>query len=243
VVDIFIHDLRDTMTIVKWVLFLLLMFLLLSACATVPRPTLDYCPGAAVETLSSAVSLSIHTADRSMGGHGYLVYRRPDQVHLVVLSPFGSTLFEVFALGERITLVYPAQSTAYSGRFDELPDKGGLQGWRLMRWVMDIDPPGESRLNGTVERMGRLGFEEKVSFENGLVTSKASRNGEQVYYSNYIVVNSVPIAAEIELRNEHEDRIRLSFEEPEINTPLEDSAFIPRLDGMTILPLSAIQGL
>ena len=128
----------------------LLPLLLLTACATFATPPLDYRPGAVVETLSSAVSLSVHATDSSMGGSGYLVFRRPDQLHLVVLSPFGTTMMEAFALGDRITLIYPSRSTAYVGRFDELPDKGGLQGWRLMRWVMDADP----REDNTVERNG-----------------------------------------------------------------------------------------
>jgi hypothetical protein len=167
----------------------LLPLLLLTACATVPAPPLDYRPGAVVETISSAVSLSIHTADSSMGGNGYLLYRRPDQLHLVMLSPFGTTMMEAFALGDRITLMYPSRSTAYVGHFDELPDKGGLQGWRLMRWVMDADPSGELPLSGRVERISKQGFSEVVTYENGLVTSKESSDGDQVHYRNYSVVN------------------------------------------------------
>jgi hypothetical protein len=216
--------------------------LLLSGCATMPKPALDYTPGAVVETLSSAVSLSIQASDRSMGGHGYLVYRRPDQLHLVVLSPFGTTLLEAFALGEQITLVYPSQTTAYSGRFDELPERGGLQGWRMMRWVMDAES-GDKSLNGTVERLGKLGFMEKVTYENGLVTSKVAPGGDRVYYEKYAVISGVPVAAEVDMRNGNDDRIRLVLDEPEVNTPLDAAAFKPQLDGMTILPLSAIQGI
>jgi hypothetical protein len=220
----------------------LLPLLLLTACATIPAPPIDYRSGAVVETLSSAVSLSIHASDCSMSGSGYLVYRRPDQLHLVVLSPFGTTMMEAFALGDRITLIYPSRSTAYIGRFDELPEKGGLQGWRLMRWVMDADPSEGKRLSETVERINKSGFSEKVTFENGLVTSKESSAGDHVYYSKYSAVNGVPVAAELDLRNGRDDRIRITLDEPEVNTPLEDAVFVPRLDGMTILPLSAIKG-
>ena len=169
----------------------LLPLLLLTACATVPTPPLDYRPGAVVETLSSAVSLSIHTADSRMGGSGYLLFRRPDQLHLVVLSPFGMTVMEAFALGDRITLVYPSLSTAYVGNFNELPDKGGMQGWRMMRWVMDADPHAGTLLSSTVERTSKLGFSEKVTFENGLITAKRSLTGDQVHYRNYSVFNGV----------------------------------------------------
>ena len=221
----------------------LLPILVLSACATFSNPPLDYQPGAVVNTLSSAVSLSIHTPESSMGGSGYLVFRRPDQLHLVVLSPFGTTMLEAFALGDRITLVYPSRSTAYVGRFDELPDKGGLQGWRLMRWVMDADPHAVNSVSETVDRISRLGFSEKVTYEHGLVTSKVSPGGDHAYYGRYSVVNGVPIAAELDLRNGRDDRIRITLDEPEINTPLEDSVFTPLLEGLTVLPLSTIQGL
>lgn len=221
----------------------LLPLLTLSACATFATPPLDYRPGAVVETLSSAVSLSIHTPDSSMGGNGYLLFRRPDQLHLVVLSPFGTTMMEAFALGDRITLVYPSRSLAYVGRFDELPDKEGLQGWRLMRWVMDADPREEKTLSGTVERISKLGFSEKVTYENGLVTAKESVSGDHVYYSKYSSVNGVPVAAELDMSNRRNDRIRMTLDEPEVNTHLEDAVFAPHLDGLTVLPFSAIQGL
>lgn len=222
----------------------LLPLLLLSACATVPTPLPDHRPGAVMESLSSAVSISIHTAGRSMGGSGYLLFRRPDQLHLVVLSPFGTTMLEAFALGDRITLIYPSRSTAYVGSFDELPEKGGLQGWRLMRWVMDADPREAGQpLSGTVERTGALGSSEKVTYENGLVTAKDSASGDHVSYSNYTVVNGVPVAAELDLRNARDNRIRITLDEPEVNTHLDDTVFAPHLDGLTIMPLSAIKGL
>jgi hypothetical protein len=221
----------------------LLPLLLLTSCATVATPPVSYRPGAVVETLSSAVSLSIRTSDSSLGGNGYLVYRRPDQLHLVVLSPFGTTMMEAFAIGDRITLVYPSRSTAYVGRFDELPDKGGLQGWRLMRWVMDADPHEDRRFVGTVSRVNKLGFPEKVTYENGLVTSKESAAGDRVRYGGYAAVSGVPVAAELDLRNGRDDRIRITLDEPEINTPLEDAVFAPHLDGITVLPLSAIRGM
>jgi len=221
----------------------LLPLLLLTACATVPAPPLDYRTGAVVETLSSAVSLSIHAADSRMGGSGYLLFRRPDQLHLVVLSPFGTTMMEAFALGDRITLVYPSRTTAYIGSFDELPDKGGLQGWRLMRWVMDADAFGDMTLNGTVERTSKSGFSEKVTYENGLVTAKESSTGDHVQYRNYSVVNGVPLAGELDMRNGRGDRIRIVLDEPEVNTHINDAVFTPQLDGLTIIPLSAVQGL
>jgi hypothetical protein len=178
-----------------------------------------------------------------MSGNGFLVYRRPDQLHLVLLSPFGTTLIEIFSRGEQITLLYPGSSTAYVGRIADLPEKGGLQGWRLMRWVMDAEPSVTTGQTGTVERIGAEGIVEKVTFENGLVTEKSTKKGEKVYYSRYTVAGGVPFAAELDLRNKQDDRIRIVLDEPEVNTPLDEGAFQPRLEGMKILPLSELRGL
>lgn len=221
----------------------LLPLLLLSACVTLPRPGVNYKTGAVADTLSAAVTVSVQTSDHGMSGNGFLVYRRPDQLHLVILSPFGTTMLEAFATGDLITLVYPSSSTAYSGPISELPVKGGLQGWSMMRWVMDVDPPGSGVRNGTVERRGKQGEMEKVTFENGLVTAKVAANGDQVYYSGYTVQNGIPLASVIDMRNARNDQIRLVLSEPEVNTPLDDAALLPRLAGLTVLPLSAIQGM
>jgi len=222
----------------------LLPLLLFTACATISNPPLVYRPGAVVETFASSVSISIHSTDRGMGGNGFIVYRRPDKIHLLLLSPFGTTIMEVFVLGERITLIYPSLMAAYSGRFDELPDKGGgLQGLRMIRWVMDSDPSDNKRLNGTVERVNRFGFMEKVTFENGLMAAKTSPVGDQVYYGKYSVINGVPLAIEVEMRNDRDDVVRLKLDEPEVNKHLDDADFTPQLKGLTLLPLSAIERL
>ncbi|MBC7961825.1 MAG: outer membrane lipoprotein LolB [Steroidobacteraceae bacterium] len=223
--------------------FLIIAAPLLLAACSMARPALVYSPGATVDTLSAAVSLSVTTADSGMSGSGFLVYRRPDQLHLVLLSPFGTTMIEIFSNGEQITLLYPGSSTAYVGRIADLPVKGGLQGWRLMRWVMDAAPSDLPGQNGTIERTGSHGVVEKVTFENGLVTAKSTKNGDKVYYSRYTVAGGVPFAAELDLRNSQDDRIRMVLDEPEVNAPLENAAFLPRLEGVKVLPLSQLKGL
>lgn len=223
--------------------YTLIVFTILSGCVSTPRQSLTYEHGAVVNSLSTGISLSVHSAEQSMSGSGFMVYRRPDKVHMILLSPFGTTLFEVFALGDRITLVYPSQGVAYSGRLNELPEKGGSQGWHLMRWVMDADPPGKSKPDGTYENINNQGLKEKITIEQGLITSKSNSAGEHIYYGNYTVINGVPLAGEIDIRNKIDDRILLKLQEPEVNTPLEDTAFIPHLDGLKVLPLSAIESL
>jgi len=217
--------------------------LLLAACGTLPRPGSDFQPGAVVETLSSAVSVAITAGNTAMSGNGFMVYRRPDQLHVVILSPFGSTFMEAFVQGDRVTLVYPSNAIAYSGPISDLPDKNGMVGWSMMRWIMDADPSVDGLMNGTVERSGKQGGKEKVTFENGLITAKVSAAGDKVYYSNYTVISRVPLATEIDLRNTRDDRVLLNLSEPEVNTPLDDAALLPRLDGITVLPLTELKGM
>jgi len=215
--------------------------LLLIVSCSMTRPALIYTPGATVDTLSAAVSMTIVTNDYGMSGNGFLVYRRPDQLHMVILSPFGTTLIEIFTHGEQITLLYPGSSTAYAGRIADLPEKGGLQGWRLMRWVMDAAPATSLDINGTFERTGLHGVIEKVTYDNGLVTTKSTKSGDEVYYSKYSVVDGVPFASGLELINSVGDRIRIVLDEPEVNKSLDESVFKPHLDGYKVLPLTEMR--
>jgi hypothetical protein len=113
----------------------------------------------------------------------------------------------------------------------------------MMRWVMDADPHAGNHVSSTVERTDKLGFSEKVTVENGLITAKESLTGDHVHYRNYSVVNGVPLAAELDLQTGRGDRIRIKLNEPEVNILLDDAAFTPQLGGLTVLPISAIPGL
>lgn len=222
-------------------LLLLAALFLLSSCAG-PLANLSYTRGAVVETLSAAVSLSFSSGERGMGGSGYLVYRRPDLMRLIVLSPFGTTLMEIYLNKERVTLVYPGKGVAYAGRLDELPQQGESAGWRQVRWVMEVDPPGSARQDGTLVRENGQGMRERVTFENGLVTAKSLPNGDRAFYGDFAVIGGVPLATEIVMENAAGDRFRLKLNEPEVNTQLEADLFTPRLDGLTVYPLAALQG-
>jgi uncharacterized protein YaiE (UPF0345 family) len=160
---------------------------------------------------------------------------------MILLSPFGTTVFEVFALGNQITLVYPSQGVAYTGHLNQLPKKGGVQSWRLMRWTMDADPVGMMKEDGTYGRINNQGSKENITVVNGLITVKTNTDGDKIYYEDYSLINGVPVASEIDIRNKQDDRIRLKFQETEINTHLDDAVFIPRLEGIKLLPLSELE--
>ena len=220
--------------------FACVFLLTICGCAAVKTVPLVFTPGSQIDTLSTAVSISIHNSAGSTGGHGYLIYRRPDQFHLVMLSPFGSTMLEAFALGDRLTLVYTSQKTAYTGSFDELADTSGMQEWRLLRWVMDADPSKQAGFNGSINRSIAQGGWETVTYESGLVTVKSTPAGDRVFYRDYVAFNGVPLPSELEIFNSRSDRIQLKLEEPEVNVALDATVFTPRLDEIKVYPLSAL---
>ena len=215
--------------------------LLPCGCAFVQKAHLTYQPGAVVDTLSATASLSISKGEQGMGSNGYLLYQRPDRMRMVILSPFGTTMMEAIVTGDRITVVNNSKGVAFSGTLEELPRKGEGETWRHARWVMDTDPPGSFAGDGSRERTNSMGEREVVTYEDGLVVSKTLDNGDMVRYRDYILVNGVPLATEIIMDSHDGGRFRIKITEPEVNAELAVDAFIPRLDGMTVYPLAAMQ--
>ncbi|KAF0219588.1 MAG: hypothetical protein FD174_1843 [Geobacteraceae bacterium] len=221
---------------------LISVIILAAGCATVPKPELLPTPGKEVETLQSPIVISVKTPERSMGGRGYLIFKHPDRFHLVILSPFGLTLFEVFSDGERITCAVPSKNTAYSGLVSELPDRGGMKSWGMMQWAV-ARPKVLGPVTGSRESVTPDGRKELVYFdEQGLLQRKVTEDGDQVVYLDYQSINGVAFPGTIELSNWRGDTVKITFDEPEINEPVEDSALAPDLDGMTVLPFTAFQG-
>ena len=216
----------------------------LSACATAPMPAPSVKPGKAVETLSSEVSLSVKSGDKSIGGRGYLIFKRPDRFHLAVLSPFGTTMMDVFVADDRITCLIPSKQTAYQGRISELPDRNALKGWGMMRWVVDTPPADEGDGAGTREYLASDGRKELLSYDDrGLLVSKSNEDGDRVAYGEYHDRNGVAFPACIEMANRQGDTVKIVFDEPEVNQPVEEAALIPVLEGVEVRPLADFRGL
>ena len=194
-----------------------------------------------METLSANASLSISKGDQGMGSNGYLLYQRPDRMRMVILSPFDTVMMEAFVTGSRITIISSSKGVAFSGNLAELPRSGEGETWRHARWVMDMDPLGSFVGDGSRERINSMGEKELVAFENGLVVSKTLVNGDMVRYRDYILVNGVPLATEIIMDSHDGGRFRIKVTEPEVNAKLAADAFIPRLEGLKLYPLSVLQ--
>lgn len=224
-------------------LLFLILAVLLAACSTkhpVPLSTLAI-PGGVVETLSSSVTLSLRTAEKNLAGRGVMVYRRPDQLRLILLSPFGTTVMEAQVAGDRLTLAYPANGVAYQGRINELPAATGQRGFAMLRWVLESDAPAGAPATGEINRQAARGGLERISLQDGLVVEKNLQSGERVRYRNYTTLAGVRLPLELQMESAEGDRIRLTLEEPEVNTPLEDQQFAVPLQGLQLLPLSALK--
>jgi hypothetical protein len=201
-------------------------------------------PGAAVESVQSEVSLSFNSSMGSGGGRGYLVFQKPDRSHLVVLSPFGTTVMEAFTNGDRLTIIIPSQEIAYTGAFDEIPAKGGLQGWKAMRWIVEGEPAGNGEPNGELVRVNREGKRETVWYNSvGLVARKLTEDGDEAVYRDYRSVDGVPFPSVIEFQDRRGTTLKITFDEPEINKPVAESALKPRLDGITVLSIRRFGGM
>lgn len=197
--------------------------------------------GRVVETLSSSVTLALRRADKSISGRGFMVYRRPDQMRLIMLSPFGTTVMETRLDGPLLTLSYPASGEAFQGNIKDLPAASGQQGLTMLQWVLASDPPPNAPQDGVVEQLTERGAKEQITLKQGLVTEKSLASGEQVRYRNYTVLNGVLVPLELQMESAEGDRIRLTLEEPEVNTELEPQMFNVPLQGLRLYPLSAFK--
>lgn len=219
----------------------LLLCGIVAGCATAPKPLEGIIAGRKLDTLSAAVGIAMHSGEKSSGGRGYMVFRQPDRFRLVVVSPFGLTLMEVFADGETLTCIVPSKQVAYSGRIAELPDRDGLRSWGLMRWVVDLPPvAGPARYR---DHITRDGMREKVYYDDrGLVVRKESEVGDEVRFLDYRVVDGVPLAEVIEIISATGERVRLTFSDPEVNGNVDDEMLKPNLEGLQVLPFSEFKG-
>lgn len=222
--------------------FLLFFSHLLFGCTNIrPMAELTYTDGVVAESLSSNVSLSYVSSDQSISGSGVLMFRKPDQIRAVILSPFGSVLQEVYVNGDQISIVDAGNGTAFTGSYMDLPVKSNLSGWRNIHWLVDIDPYESSRRTTAFERTNRFGHKEKAAFENGLLVSKTTAEGDSVWYNRYTTVKGVAFPLEIIYKTVANIKFTLQFEEPEINVPFADGAFIANLSKYRVYPLSVLK--
>ncbi len=222
----------------RYIFALFLAAVAIAGCAPKMLPPLQFTSGAVVESVQSEVSLAFSSSQGSGGGRGYLLFRKPDRSHLIVLTPFGTTFMEAFTRGDRLTVVIPSKEIAYAGTFDEIPAKAGLQGWKALRWIVEGEPAGSGKPDGEAVRVNREGKRETVWYNNvGLIIRKLTDEGDEAVYREYRSFDGVPFPSIIEFRDKRGTTLKIGFDEPEINKPLAESALLPRLEGMTLLSI------
>ncbi|SNB47651.1 outer membrane lipoprotein LolB [Geobacter sp. DSM 9736] len=220
------------------------ILLLLAGCATVPKAPQFFRPGVQLETLTAAVSVSVKTPTGGTGGNGYLAYRKPDRLRLVMLTPFGTTALEFCTEGDRATLAIPSKDVAYVGAVADLPEGNGMQVWRLMSWAVEADPLYDPALPGTVARSDAGGGRYLAYYgDDGLLERKVTEEGDTVHYRDYQSIDGAPLPSVMEFSDTRGVRVKVTLKEPEINQPLEDAAFSPHLEGLSITPLSQFRGM
>lgn len=229
------------MSVRKPLISLLIAGNIFGCLAVRPPAEVKYTSGAAVESISSNASLSHKTPDRSISGSGYFMYQKPDHMRVVILSPFGSVLKEVYIYGELVTIIDAGNGIAFSGNFIDLPEKGEFSGWRYINWLLDIDPPDSSQRNAVIERVNRFGESEKAAFENGLLISKTTAAGGQVRYGKYTAVQGVAFPLEITYETAGKETFTILLEDPEINVPFAGGFFTPNLSKLRVYPLSSLK--
>lgn len=217
------------------------ILVVLTSCHSVrPAVELQFTSGAPVESLSGNVSLAYAGLNRSISGNGYLMYRKPDQMRMVILSPFGSVLQEIFVSGELVTIVDAGNGIAFRGVSDELPATGDFSSWRYIHWLTDIDTPDVSRGNAAIKRINRFGDAETAEFENGLLMTKTTAGGK-VSYGNYTALQGVAFPLKIVYETVAKELFTIIIEDPEVNVPIADGAFAPDLKKFLIYPLTNLK--
>jgi outer membrane lipoprotein-sorting protein len=200
--------------------------------------------GATLETVAAMVTISVKTPQINTGGHGYMVYQRPDRFHLAVLTPFGTTAMEIYSSNDRLTIVIPSKGEAYTGAFDEIQGDSPLRGWRMLRLMAVDEPLFDPAKQGTVEKSRKASGEITSFFDGtGLLVQEKFSSGEEVFFRNYQSEEGVPFPSAIEFIDRSGSRVKITFDDPEINKPVDNAALIPNLEGMSLLPLASFKGI
>ena len=228
-------------TFARTILLMSLLFSL-SACAGAPKPLSGLVPGREVETINSAVQLSARSGKEGTSGRGFFLFKKPDRFHLAVVNPFGLTVLEVFSDGDRLTYLVPSKEVAFTGLISELPETTPLRGLGMLDWVLaspaspDGLPPGAREM--TTPSGERLQLDER-----GLVERRVSPQGDEVTYKNYRNVNGIAFPESIEIASRYGGVLKIGFDDPELNEPVEDASLAPNLTGYRVLPLWEFRGL
>jgi len=220
----------------------LLLMLSLSACAAAPlRQEPAAIHGIAMETLQGAVNISLSSSAGQLSGNGVLFYKRPESFRLTILAPFGQSIFDIIVNGGSVLCLMENGKKGWQGNMQDLPDWLGVRIWPLLKWMVEPPhPAGPSlersfiRADGTVERI----------YYNaaGFVQKKVNAAGDEIAYSDYQLAAGIAFPNGIEIKTAEGSSLRLTFDEPEINLPIDSEILSPNIDRYEMLPLADFKG-
>ena len=221
----------------------ILLFLFLatfSGCAAVPVQQ-KAVQMVAIETLQGSVNVSLSSPAGQMSGNGLLFFKRPDNFRLSILAPFGQIVLDIIVAGEQVTCLKESLKTGWQGTVADLPPTLGTKVWPLMKWIVESPQPAGPSLERFFTRAD--GTIEIVYYDTGgFVQRKVNGAGDEVFYSDYRISDGRALANRIELVTSEGSILQLSFDDPEINQPIDSTVLNPRLDGYKILPLKELKG-
>lgn len=216
----------------------MVLAVVLAGCVSVPlRDSAVTSTRRPIETLTASLSLSYSYDERGGSASGFISYRAPDNVKVLLLSPFGTVLQECWINRRHIIIVDPGQNIAFTGMLDELPADGPLRAWRWITWLLDIEPGGESGIC-----RNRFNLKESCTVDEGLVTAKRLDSGEEVRYRDHADIDGVMVPREIILDTPEKIRVRIVLDDVEVNRPLNGGTEQPVLEGRKVYPLSMLAG-
>lgn len=224
----------------KKIFFPLLLLAILAGCAT-PVLQQEAVHGAVIETLQGSVNISLATSGRQISGNGVLFFKEPESFRLSILAPFGQVVFDIIVAGEKVLCLDEKRKTAWQGTVADLPASIGSRVWPLLSWTVEPPHPSGDALERFFKRPD--GTVEVVYYDpGGFVQRKVNGFGDEVFYSDYRISGNRALPNRIEIIAADGSRLTLSFDDPELNQPIENGIFSPGLAGYAIFPLRELKG-
>jgi hypothetical protein len=169
------------------------------------------------------------------------MYQRPESFRLTILAPFGQRIFDIVATGDSVLFLDEKGRKGWRGSMEEIPERMGLRIWPLIKWVVEPPHPAGPSLVRTFTRPD--GSEDRVYYDRtGFVTRKVNSSGDEVRYSDYTIADGIAVPGKINIDTPEGSALTLTFDEPEVNRPLDRDIFSPPVDGYEILPLADFKG-
>ena len=218
-----------------YILFLLLL-IFATGCAVEKSVVPPVASGECINSLEANIAISFSSPQKSGSVSGVLNYAPPTFMKFVILNPFGSVMQEAWISGNKITLIDPANESAFVGALDQLPSEGLLNAWRLVPWVLDF-----SQSNTTSCRWGTPNsFKEKVTIEKGVTVRKELESGEFVQYGDYTVIRGIALPREIILYTPQHQKFKLVLDDIDVDLKSNNMKWSPDLKDKKVYPLSLL---